>query len=449
MVPATNNWLGTDNNGSWTDGGNWSLGKPTAGQTLVFGLSGTGTRNLTDDIANLTIDAISFQDTGYTITATTSTTTANLVTFSGALATVLSDTVGGNLINGKVTASGTISASTLSFAMLGTSDVQMNITAGTDTINPAISGTLGLVKAGSGTLVLSGASNYSGVTTIAAGTLRLGAAVISGNSGPLGTTAAGTIVNSGATFDFGGFKMAPAGPGSVESLTFSGTGFGGQGASCWKAPARCSFRTTGHLDPPRQRDDCRQQRRRNFTFSGALGGAGFNLTLDGTATGTFSGLVSIGSGSITKTGTGSWLLGNSASSYTGGTTIVAGTLKPSVQGIVPNGPFGTTAVGIVVGSGGVLDLNGLNLTNAYPLTLNGTGISGGALINSSSGAVTYLGPITLGTTASSILASLGNLSLAGNINNNGFDLTLIGSSTSTSNGILVGARQQHHRGRQL
>ena len=114
VVPAINNvWMGESTSGNWPVGapigGNWSLGTaPTSGETLAFGTTATGSRNLTDNIAGLTIDAISFQDTGYTISPTT--TASTILTFSDAATTILSDTstVGGNLINGKVTATGTI-----------------------------------------------------------------------------------------------------------------------------------------------------------------------------------------------------------------------------------------------------------------------------------------------------------------------------------------------------
>ncbi len=100
-------------------------------------------------------------------------------------------------------------------------------TAGTLRIGGAItdgSEAIGINKAGNGTLTLAGASSYSGPTTVSAGTLKLGASGTSASSCPLGTTAAGTSVSSGATLDFGGFRAY------AETITIAGTGVGGNGA---------------------------------------------------------------------------------------------------------------------------------------------------------------------------------------------------------------------------
>ena len=84
-------------------------------------------------------------------------------------------------------------------------------------------------------------------------------------------------------------------------------------------------------------------------------------------------------------------------------------------------------------SGAVLDLNGTTMTNTNALTLNGTGIrGGGALINSSTTAGTYAGLITLGS-ASSIVATNGNITLSntGTITGAGLGLTLGGAANGS------------------
>ena len=77
------------------------------------------------------------------------------------------------------------------------------------------------------------------------------------------------------------------------------------------------------------------------------------------------------------------------------------------------------------------------MTNTNALTLNGTGIGGsGALINSSTTAATYAGLITLGS-ASSIVATSGNIALsnAGTITG-AFGLTLGGTATGSIASII-------------
>ena len=88
---------------------------------------------------------------------------------------------------------------------------------------------------------------------------------------------------------------------------------------------------------------------------------------------------------------------------------------------------------MTVATGAVLDLNGQTMTNTNPLTLNGTGISGGgALINSSTTAGTYAGLITLGS-ASSIMATSGNITISnGGTIGGAYALTLGGSANGTS-----------------
>ena len=88
------------------------------------------------------------------------------------------------------------------------------------TISGAIGETGGaqtLTKTGSGKLTLSGPNNYTGATLISTGTL------VAANATALGTTAAGTTVNSGATLDV----QANIG---TEAISVGGSGVGGLGA---------------------------------------------------------------------------------------------------------------------------------------------------------------------------------------------------------------------------
>lgn len=87
----------------------------------------------------------------------------------------------------------------------------------TFTVSQALTGTGGLTKAGAGTLVLTGANTYRGVTNVTGGILRQGASSAF-------SAASSYIVAAGATLDVGGFAA------TIGSLAGNGTIATGTGA---------------------------------------------------------------------------------------------------------------------------------------------------------------------------------------------------------------------------
>ncbi|VVT57889.1 Outer membrane autotransporter barrel domain-containing protein (fragment) [Bosea sp. EC-HK365B] len=164
-------------------------------------------------------------------------------------------------------------------------------------VNQSLSGTGSLAKTGAGTLVLKGASSYSGATTVSEGTLRAGAAnAFSANST--------FTVASGTTLDLAGFSQ------TIASLAGAGTV--------------------------------------------TLGSGTLTAGSDNTST-TFSGTIT-GTGGVTKTGTGTLTL-TGTNTYTGSTKVSSGKLV--VNGSLAStvtldggtlGGSGTIA-GVSVGSG--------------------------------------------------------------------------------------------------
>ena len=193
------------------------------------------------------------------------------------------------------------------------------------------SGTLSLTKTGSGTLTLSNTANtYTGTTTISAGTLKLGAS---------GVIADSSAVSVSGTFDLAGFSEA------VGSIAGGGT---------------ITSSTTGAV----------------------------TLTAGGDNTSTsFSGVIQNGSGtlSLTKTGSGTLTLSNTANTYTGATTISAGTLKLGASGVISD----TSAVQIA--NGATFDLNSYSETVASIADVSGN--TTGA-ITLGSGTLTVVGSAT-------------------------------------------------------
>ncbi len=291
------------------------------------------------------------------------------------------------------------------------------------TVGATISGSGSLVKTGSGRLTLVGANSYTGGTTVAAGTLA-------GSAGSL----QGDILNDAAVV----FDQATDG---TYAGTMSGTGTltkTGSGNLTLSGANSYSGGTTVSAG----------------TLSGSstsLQGAILNNSLvifDQNFGGTYAGVMS-GSGSLTKIGTGNLTL-SGANSYSGGTTVSAGTLtgtSTSLQGAIVNNAavvfdqaFDGTYAGIVSGSGSLTKSGGGNLTlsgaNSYS---GGTTISGGTLTGTTTslqGNIANSGALffdqgTAGTYAG-ILSGAGNLVIA-----NG-DVTLTGANTYSGTTTVQG-----------
>lgn len=215
-----------------------------------------------------------------------------------------------------------------------------------------------LTKTGTGTQTLSGANNYTGATTLSGGTLIF-ANTAAKASGTTVTAAAGTVI---------------------------GIGVGGSG-----------FFSSSDVDGLM-----------NNTLSGFSSNATTSIGVD-TSAGDFTHATNqTGSRPLIKMGANTLTLSGN-NSFTGNTTISAGTIK-----VGSPTALGANASSVTVNSGTVLDLNGTAMTATNALALNGTGIAGGgALINSSSTPGTYAGLVTISTGTS--IGGNGNFTLSGGL----------------------------------
>jgi autotransporter-associated beta strand protein len=303
----------------------------------------------------------------------------------------------------------------------------------------SISGPGSLVQTGSGTLILTGTNTYTGTTTISSGTLQVGNGGVSGTLGTGAVTNSGTLVfnrsnaltisngisGTGALTKNGSDVLTLSGSNSYSGLTTVSAGTLAAGASnTFSSSSRVVLANSSGviLDLSNGSNTIA-----NLSGGGTTGGTvqlGANtLTLGGdNQSQSFSGAI-IGTGSVVKVGTGTFTLGGTNNTYSGGTTVSAGTLQgsaESLQGdiinnaaVVFNQTSAGTYAGVMSGSGS------LTKQNSGTLTLSGA--------NSYSGGTTVTGGTLQGDTSS----------VQGNITNNG-SVVFDQASPGTYAGVMSG-----------
>lgn len=336
----------------------------------------------------------------------------------------------------------------------------------------------GLMKAGTGTLVLMGNNAYSGTTTIAAGTLQIGNAWYDGRlSGLSSIVNNATLVfrREGSLVQGSDFGPVISGAGSIikesgGSLTLNGNnsfsgnlslqagqlnlnsagalGSGGSllisGGSLDNTSGQTV--TLSSVTPEVWKADV------HFIGSSSLSLGSGDMTLTASRTiGVYNRTLTIGGVirdggmgySLTKTGLGTLNL-SGVNSYSGGTTISAGTL------LLSGGSNRLSLTGNITTNGGGLNLGGYSQTTSGSILITAGSIQNGVLTSASSdfdarsGSVyaVLAGSVGLVKSGSGALSLFGNNTYSGATTMNGgvlnlnSALALSGGSFSFNSGVL-------------
>ncbi|WP_395752320.1 beta strand repeat-containing protein [Prosthecobacter sp.] len=442
--------------------------------TLQLGIIGTnggttGSLDSTSAIINNGTLAFNRTDSGLTISAVISGTGA--VNQIGTGTTILSNSnsyTGVTTISAGTLQLGTGAGGSTAGSIASSSSIVNNGTlafnrSNSSTLGVVISGTGAVNVIGSGTIILSNASSYTGVTTISAGTLQLGSGTGGGTSGSINNSSS-VVNNSILTFNRSN-STSPgyviSGTGAVNiigtgTITFVGTNtYTGLTTISAGVLQLGSAGSTGSIDGTSgitNNATLAFNRSNTFTMAAAITGTGVVNQIGGGITNlsganTYSGGTNVNTGTLT-------FLNTSAKPATGTTTVAAGATLG--LGVATSGSFFTSAdldslfagtmtnvsisstsnVGIDTTAGNftyatsVSGTRGLTKLGANTLTLTGSNTYTG--VTTISGGVLDVGTISSGALSASGLVFANDGILQGN---GSFTRNFSGSATAAAGQI--------------
>lgn len=346
----------------------------------------------------------------------------------------------------------------------------------------AISGPTALTKSNTGTVTLSTPNTFTGGTTISGGKI---VATVAGALGSGSVTNNATLDLSGGNVTYTGLSTGMSGNGAVNVTlptgsnsailngnysSFTGTWNIGIGAAAGagkvqmngldNASATINVLLNGTVfatgaitknaaivlnggDTGEAHGQLRLEGGANWagpvTLAGDITGTGDGTVGSNSNGGTISGDIGETGGprSLVKVG-GSSLTLSGDNTYTGATTVSAGTLKLGSAGALGNGTLNTS--GVTVGGSAILDLAGITTTATVPIVLNSSasGFDVGCFYNSGA-SVTFAGTVSLNANTK---IGAGAIILNNTITGNGKNLSRDGLGTlqlSNSGTVSLGS----------
>ena len=270
-----------------------------------------------------------------------------------------------------------------------------------------VAGNAGLAKTGTGSLQLNASNTYNGITRISGGTLQASTLANGGSNSSIGasTNAVGNLILNGGTLRYTGAAVSTNRLFSLQassSIDASGTG-------------AVNFTNTGAMGFNSSTAD------KTLTLTGNNSGANTLAAIIGNNTGVTS---------LTKSGTGTWVLSGlsatAASNYSGTTIIDNGTLRfittnPSLTG---NLTFGSAAGSTNLGN---LDLSAASATFAGAFQARTNSINPGIITIGNGRTLQIAGAFTVGYDTTALPHSTTALDVTG------AGTLSIGTSTTPTN----------------
>ena len=399
-TPTVASWaLATS--GNWSNSGNWAYGvAPNAiGAGAVLDASTTASLTITLDapqtVGTLMLGNSASATVGYTLIGSGTNTLTFNNSGNGAAITVANGT---HVINAPV-----VLADNLMVMTGGANPWTLSFGTASSITDNGNNFSL-TMSASNGTLILNGTNTYGGGTFVNQGNLVFSSTSAIPSSGSIQINATGAVNISGAyTTASGWIGSGKINPNSTGALALTGQSNENINFSGYNT---LSLGAAG-----------------NETYTGTItpAGSGYNLGGGGGML-VYNGPALTGSNSLTINGNVTF---STAQSYSGATTISAGTLQ-----LAGGGNLLPAATALTIASGGVLDLDGSNQTVGSL-----SGLAGAIVVNNSSGTNTSTLTVNLSSGATTFAGNIiGNTLLA----ISGGELTLSGTDTYTGGTTVSG-----------